>query len=117
MIWRSPGDLTRPNIESCRYFDLRNGIAVHLISSLIDIASSVVEDSEHGDQSVGDSVCPGDVATSSSDAVDVQTDSTSRFGNDGTLFQCFINAVDAVVLHRQQETATQIKFLLIFPLL
>ena len=61
-------------------------IAVHLISSLIDIASSVVENSEHGDKSVRNSVGPGDIAAGSADAVNVNSDPTGRFGNDGTLF-------------------------------
>lgn len=53
---------------------------------------------------------PCNVASSGTDAADCHTNPTSRFGDEGTLLQCVIDALNAVVLHGQKEAARKRKF-------
>lgn len=55
-----------------------------LVSTLIDITSSVVEDTQHGNDTVGYTVRACNVRTNCTDFVDIETDSTSSLGNQGT---------------------------------
>ena len=50
---------------------------------------------------------PCDVAASCSDTMNIETDSSSRLGDEGTLLQSIVDSFNAVVMHRQQETAEE----------
>lgn len=47
---------------------------------------------------------PGNVAARCSDAVDSKTNATGRLGNVGTCLERVVDALDAVLLHADQET-------------
>ena len=74
-----------------------------LATALVDVASRVVEDTKHGDDAVGGAVGALDVGTLRADVVDGKTDATSRLRNQSALLQGVVNAVEGIVLHRQQE--------------
>lgn len=48
---------------------------------------------------------PSNVAARGTDAAHSKADAPSRFGDEGTLLQGVVDALDAVVLHAQQEAA------------
>lgn len=52
---------------------------------------------------------PCNVASSGSDAAHGNTNTTSRFGDEGTLLQCVIDTLDTVVPHGKQEAARESK--------
>lgn len=84
----------------------------YLVSSLVNIASGVVEDTQHGNETIGCSVCLGDgnetchpthppigqthssnVAASRADTVGGQPNPTSRLGDKSTSLQCLIDTL------------------------
>lgn len=52
-----------------------------------------------------DGTDPSNVAARGSDAADGEADAAGRLGDEGTLLQGVVDALDAVVLHAQQEAA------------
>src|SRR5271154_6989967 len=70
-----------------------------LISSLVNVASGIIEDTKHGDESVRSAVRAGNERTSGSNTVNVQTNSTSRLGDHSTCLEGIIDALDTVFFH------------------
>mmetsp|Transcript_23555 Transcript_23555/g.49046 ORF Transcript_23555/g.49046 Transcript_23555/m.49046 type:complete len:240 (-) Transcript_23555:705-1424(-) len=73
--------------------------ALSLSSSLVDITGRVVEDTEHGNDSVGGSVGAADVRVGGADVVDGKADSTGVLGDNGAVLEGVIDAGDTVLLH------------------
>lgn len=82
--------------------------AVYLISPLVNVASRVVEHSQHGHEAVTDPVGARNVGAGGADAVNVDTDSPRRLGDEGTLLERVVDTLNAVVLHSQQK-ATEVR--------
>ena len=85
------------------------GLQVHrkgsfaLAAALVHVASRVVEYTEQGDQAVRRSVGAADVRPRRTDVVNAQSNATGTLADFGTLLQGVVDAVDAVVLHLEQE--------------
>mmetsp|Transcript_76496 Transcript_76496/g.215220 ORF Transcript_76496/g.215220 Transcript_76496/m.215220 type:complete len:409 (-) Transcript_76496:344-1570(-) len=85
------------------------GLQVHgegsfsLAAALVNIAGGLVEVAEHGDQAVTVPVGAADVAALGADVGNRKADATRLFGDQRTLLQGVVDALDAVGLHGQQE--------------
>ena len=77
--------------------------ALALSSSLVDVASGVVEDAEHGDDAVGASVGAADIRLGGADGVNAEADATSALGDEGALLQSLVDTLDRVGIHSKQE--------------
>ncbi|KAH3685492.1 hypothetical protein WICPIJ_003539 [Wickerhamomyces pijperi] len=75
-----------------------------LVTTLVNVTGSVVEDTHHWDDTVGGTVSTSNVRTSGSNVVDVQTNTTGSLGDQGTLLQSLVDTFDGVVLHGDKET-------------
>lgn len=74
-----------------------------LVSSLINIPRGVVVNPQHRHNTIGITVRPGNVRTSSTDVVDIQPNTTSSLRNHSTDFKSVINSFYGIVLHSYQE--------------
>lgn len=72
-------------------------------AALIDIAGSVVIDSEHRDQAIGDTVGTTNIRAGGSYFVDGKANAASGFGNQGTLLEGIVDTVNGIGLHVEQE--------------
>ncbi|KAH3661623.1 hypothetical protein OGAPHI_006472 [Ogataea philodendri] len=75
-----------------------------LVTTLVNVSGGVVKHSHHRNHTVRSTVGTGDVRTSGSDIMDVQTNTTSCLGDQSTSLKRVINSVDRVLLHCDQET-------------
>ena len=66
------------------------------VAALIDVASSRIVDTKHWNKAIRSSVCAANVGSSSSNAMNVQTDTTSALRNHGACLQCIVDAFDAL---------------------
>ena len=74
-----------------------------IIDYLIDVSRSVVVHSEHRHKSVGHPIGAGNVSSLRPDAMDVESDAAGRFGNERSLLQGVVDALNGVVAHCEQE--------------
>merc|ERR1719370_1713764 len=79
-----------------------------LVASLIHIPSGVVEHPEHWHQAIAVPIGTSNICSSSSDTVNVETDTTSRLGDQGTLLQGVVDTLNAVTVHSEEEAAAQL---------
>merc|ERR1719470_615246 len=79
-----------------------------LVAALVHVPGGVVEDPEHGDQAVAVAIGTGNIGSSSSDTVHVQTNTSSRLGDEGTLLQGVVDALDTVAVHGEEEAAAEL---------
>lgn len=79
-----------------------------LVATLVNISGGVVEDTQHGDDTVRGTVGTSNIGTSGTDAVDVETNTTSHLGDHGTGLESVVDALNAVVLHVDQETRREL---------
>ncbi len=77
-------------------------------TSLVNVPRGHIKIPEHGDNAIGRSTGPFDVRTFGAHAVNAQPDASCRLRNLSSLFQGVIDAVNAVVLHRQQEARREL---------
>lgn len=63
-----------------------------LVSSLVDVSSGGVVGSEHGDDTVRETVGSSDVRSLSTDVVDVETDSSGRLGDEGARLERVVDS-------------------------
>mmetsp|Transcript_989 Transcript_989/g.1567 ORF Transcript_989/g.1567 Transcript_989/m.1567 type:complete len:407 (+) Transcript_989:1659-2879(+) len=82
--------------------------ALALATTLIHISGSVIEDAQHGHNTVGLAVGATDVAASGANVVNGQPNATCTLGDSGTLLEGVIDAFNGVVLHTQQEARGQL---------
>jgi hypothetical protein len=68
----------------------------------------VIEDSQHRHDSIGSPVSSTNVRVRSAYVVNGQSDSAGVFGDDGTLLQSVVDAVNAVVFHSQKKARGQL---------
>ena len=98
--------------ESQQHINPRNSqrekVSIHAQCPKYDSPGSVVEDTEHWKDAVGGAVCAPDVGSSRADVVDGEANASSALGNDCTLLEGVVNALNAVVLHADQEAARQL---------
>ena len=79
-----------------------------LVATLVNIASGVVEDPEHGNDTVGRAVGTGDIGARGANAVNVETDTASHLGDHGASLEGVVDALDAVLLHIDQEARREL---------
>mmetsp|Transcript_74060 Transcript_74060/g.195202 ORF Transcript_74060/g.195202 Transcript_74060/m.195202 type:complete len:246 (+) Transcript_74060:1-738(+) len=77
--------------------------ALALAAALVLKASRHVEVPQHGHEAVAVAVGAADVAALRADVGDRQADSACGLGDQGALLQGVVNALDAIVLHGEQE--------------
>lgn len=92
-------------------FQIDGNRAFSFPSSLIDVACRVVVHSKHGYDTIRGSIGASDIGTRSADIVNRQSNSTSVLGDDGALLEGFVDAVNGIFLHRDQETGGQLRLL------
>ena len=90
-------------------FDVDRKRSLSLPSTLVDVAGCIVENAEHGHDSIGRTVGAFDVRTSGADIVYGQTNASSILGNLSTLLERVIDTTDAVFLCRQQEATGHLR--------
>ena len=90
-------------------FDVDGECSRSLVSSLIDVSSGVVEDSEHGDDSIGVTVRSSDVGSGSTNVVNAESDSTGGLGDEGAGLEGVVDTVDRIVLHGNEETRGELR--------
>ena len=69
----------------------------------------VVEDAQHGQDAVGGAIGAADVRARGADVVDREADAAGALGDDGALLEGVVDALDAVVLHAEQEAAGELR--------
>ncbi|KAI6757641.1 hypothetical protein HG531_003466 [Fusarium graminearum] len=74
-----------------------------LVTTLVNVTSSVVEHTQHGNDTVGSTIGTGDVRASGTDSVGVQANTTSHLGNHGTSLEGIVDTINAVLLHINKE--------------
>lgn len=79
-----------------------------LVTTLVDISGGVVVHPQHGDDTVRRTVGTANVRTSRTDAVDVQTNTTSGLGDHCTCLQSVVDTLDTVCLHVDKEARGQL---------
>ena len=82
-------------------FQINGNATLAFATSLIDISGSIVEDTQHGDNPIGGAIGTTNVRSTGTNVVHCQSNATRVFGNDGTIFESVVNAIDAVIFHRQ----------------
>jgi hypothetical protein len=73
-------------------FQVHSERSLSLATTLVDVSGSLIEDFEHGDKSIRITIGTFDVTTISSDVVNSQSDTTSRFRDEGGVHKCLIDA-------------------------
>ena len=79
-----------------------------LASTLVHVASRVVEDTEHGNDAVRRPVGAPDVAVGGTDVMNCEADAASVLGDDSTVLKGIIDAADAVLLHRKEKAGAHL---------
>ena len=82
--------------------------ALSLATALVNIASGIIENLEHGDETITVAVGSTDVAVTCANAVHSETDTASKFTDDRTLLQGVIDSVDGVFSHGKKETGAHL---------
>ena len=67
--------------------------------ALVHVFGRIVEHAEHGDNAVGRAVGAGNVRPRGADVVDMQPDTSRVLGNQGTVLERVVNALNAVRFH------------------
>ena len=75
---------------------------------LVDVSSSIVEHTKHGNQSIGGSIGASDVRARRTNTMHVEADATGRLGDQSALLECVINVLDGVPRHGQQEATGEL---------
>ncbi len=70
---------------------------------------SVIEHPQHRDNAVGVAIGAPDVASDGTNVVDGKPDAPSGLGDAGALLQGVIDALDAVILHANEEAGGQLR--------
>ena len=89
-------------------FDVHGEAALPLASPLVHVAGNVVEDAQHGHDSVAVAVGALDVRLGGSDLGDVQPDAACELGDQRALLHRVKDAVYGVLLHGEQEAGTHL---------
>ena len=80
-----------------------------LIPTLIDISGSVVEHSKHWYDTIAESVGTRDVRAGSANIVNVEADPASRLGNECTVLERLVDAINRILLHTEEEAGRQLR--------
>mmetsp|Transcript_19727 Transcript_19727/g.38612 ORF Transcript_19727/g.38612 Transcript_19727/m.38612 type:complete len:405 (-) Transcript_19727:253-1467(-) len=76
-----------------------------LATTLVDVASSVVEDTEHRNDAVGVAVGACNIAAGGTNLVNVHTNTSCVLGDSGAGLECLEDTLDGVLLHVDKEAA------------
>ena len=79
------------------------------VSSLIDVTSRVVVNTEHGDDTVRVTVGSSDVRTSRTNVVNRETDPSCSFRDEGASLEGVVDTFDRVVLHSDEEARRELR--------
>jgi hypothetical protein len=78
------------------------------VATLIDVSGSVIEDTEHGDDTVGGAVGASDIGSSGPDTVYVEANASSHLGDHGAGLEGVVDALNTVILHVHEEARGQL---------
>ena len=73
------------------------------VAALIHVSGSVVEDTQHWDDTIRGTIGASNVGSGGSDAVDVQSDATGRLGDHGASFESVVDSLDRVAFHGDEK--------------
>ena len=79
-----------------------------VVAALVHAPGCVIEDPDHGDQADAVPIGTGNVVSRGSDAVNGETNSSSRLGDEGTLLQGVVDALDTVAVDGEEEAAAEL---------
>ena len=79
-----------------------------LVTTLVNVASGIVEDAEHRNDTVGRAVGTSDIGASGANTVNVETDTASHLGDHSAGLEGVVDALDAVFLHVDQEARREL---------
>ena len=82
--------------------------ALALAAALVHVAGRVVEHLQHGHEAVGGAVGALDVAAGGAHVVHGQPDAAGALRDQRAVLQRVVDAVDGVVLHREQEAGAEL---------
>src|SRR5688572_33291173 len=88
---------------SVPWLQINSKTSLAFAATLIDITRCHVEVSQHRDNTIGSPTCAFDVGTFRTNIVNAKADTSSRLRNLCTLFQCIVNTINAIILHREEE--------------
>lgn len=80
-----------------------------LVTALVNIASSVVEHSQHRHQAVAVAIGAGNVCSACPDIVDVKPNPPSRLGDESALLEGVVDSLDAVTGHGEEEAGGELR--------
>ena len=83
--------------------------AFALATALVDVTRGVVEYAQHRYDAVGRAVGAADVGTGRADVVHVEPDTAGGLRDLGAVLQRVVDAVDAVVLHHDEEAGRKLR--------
>mmetsp|Transcript_75449 Transcript_75449/g.211528 ORF Transcript_75449/g.211528 Transcript_75449/m.211528 type:complete len:224 (+) Transcript_75449:1709-2380(+) len=89
-------------------FKVNGDTSLALAASLIDISRRVVEDTQHGHNSIGGTVGTANVRGRSPDVVNGDSNASGILGNDGTVLERVIDSINRVFLHGEQKARTHL---------
>ena len=85
------------------WFQVNGNASLALASSLVDVTSSVVEDAQHGNNTVGGSVGTANVGLTGTNVVYGKPNSSGILRNDRAILERVVNTIDRVLFHGQEE--------------
>ena len=91
------------------WFEVNSNASLALAASLVHVAGRVVEDAEHGNDSVRRSVGSANVGLTGTNVVNVETDSSGILGDDCTILEGFVDSVNAVFLHGEEKARRHLR--------
>ena len=75
---------------------------------MINIPGRVVKDTQHGHNTVASTIGATNIGLRGPNVVDRHTNATGVLGNDGTVLECIVNAINRVFLHRHEKARTHL---------
>ena len=87
-------ELQEVKYVSVPWLQVNSERSLSFAAALIDISGSLVEDFEHGEQAIGDSVGALNICSSCSDVVDTKTNPTSCLGYQSSLVESLVDAIN-----------------------
>lgn len=78
------------------------------LATLIDLASRIIEDAEHGNNSRGLAIRALNASVLATNVVNAETNATRPLGDLRTIPQRLVDALNAVIIHRQEEARREL---------
>ena len=81
----------------------------YLSTTLIHITSSIVENPQHGHNTVARSVRPTNIGLRRTNIGNTHANATGIFGNDGTVLERIVNAINGILLHAHEKARAHLR--------